>query len=45
LSDSDLPDRVINPEDYNRDLIVPTDEGNHNWSSGDSSGNANETAY
>jgi len=42
LSDSDLPDRIIN---YNRDLIDPTAHGSDNQSGDDIDDNANETAY
>ena len=30
LSDSDLPDRIINPDNYIRDLIDPTSQGSDN---------------
>jgi len=33
LSDSDLPDRIVNPDNYNRDLIDPTTEDNANETS------------
>jgi len=47
LSDSDLPDRIINPENYNTGLTEPTaDSKESGHPSGDVSENdANETAY
>ena len=47
LSDSDLPDRIINPENYNTGLTDPTaDSKESGHPSGDVSENdANETAY
>ena len=46
LSDSDLPDRIINPENYNRCLIDhPTGEQSGHVSGDDSENDANDTAY
>ena len=47
LSDLDLPDRIVNPENYNQDLIDPTtaDQEYDPHSGGDSSDDANEAAY
>jgi len=45
LSDSDLPDRIINPDNYNKGLIDPTAHGSDNQSGDDIEDNANETAY
>ena len=47
LSDSDLPDRIINPDDYNRGLIDPTADSKESGhlSDNDSDSYANETAY
>ena len=45
LSDSDLPDRIINPDNYIRGLIDPTAEESGHLSDNDSDSYANETAY
>jgi len=45
LSDSDLPDRIINPDNYNRCLIDPTAEESGHPSGDDSDNDADETAY
>ena len=46
LSDLDLPDRIVNPDNYNQDLIDPTADQEYDpESGGDSSDDANEIAY
>ena len=45
LNSSELPDRIINPDSYNQDLIDPTTEEYDHQSLGNSGDDANETAY
>ena len=45
LTDSHLPDRISNPDDYNSGLIDPTAEESGRPSDDDSDNDANETAY